>query len=50
MSPAPPAGPHRTPTPDPRRITAVSARHILNTANLYFCAMMAGLVGLLMGG
>jgi hypothetical protein len=28
----------------------VSARHILNTANLCFCAMMAGLVGLLMGG
>jgi hypothetical protein len=28
----------------------VSARHKLNSANLYFCAMMAGLVGLLMGG
>jgi hypothetical protein len=25
-----------------------SARHKLNSANLYFCAMMAGLVGLLM--
>ena len=28
----------------------MSARHILDTANLTFCAMMAGLVGLLMGG
>ena len=28
----------------------MSARHKLNAANLTFCAMMAGLVGLLMGG
>jgi hypothetical protein len=42
--------PHRIPTPGPRRITVVSARRLLDTANLYFCAMMAGLVGLLMGG
>ena len=27
----------------------MSARHKLNSANLYFCLMMAGLVGLLMG-
>ena len=28
----------------------MSARHKLNSANMYFCVMMAGLVGLLMGG
>ena len=28
----------------------MSARHKLNAANLTFCAMMAGLVDLLMGG
>ena len=28
----------------------MSARHKLNAANLTFCAMMAGLVGLLMRG
>jgi hypothetical protein len=28
----------------------VSARHKLNAANLTFCVMMAGLVGLLTGG
>ena len=27
----------------------MSARHKLNSANKYFCAMMAGLVGLLIG-
>ena len=27
----------------------MSARHKLNSANMYFCVMMAGLVGLLMG-
>ena len=27
----------------------MSARHKLNSANLYFCAMMAAFVGLLMG-
>jgi hypothetical protein len=36
--------------PDLRRITAVSARHKLNSSNMYFCVMMAGLVGLLMEG
>ena len=28
----------------------MAARHKLNSANMYFCVMMAGLVGLLMGG
>ena len=28
----------------------MSARHKLNSSNMYFCVMMAGLVGLLTGG